>query len=108
MQRRLLFTTLSFLLVLALVLPVAAEPVKGSFKLFKAATLAGTALEPGEYRLVAEDSTVTIFQGNDKILETQATWVSGEKQPQTSVVTAGKEIVEIRIRGREGHLQFSK
>ncbi len=107
MQRR-LFTALSFLLVLALVLPAAAAPFKGSFKLFKDATLAGTALKAGEYRLVAEDSTVTIFRGGEKVLETQVTWVSGEKQQRTSVVTSGEEIQEIRIRGQEGHLKFGQ
>lgn len=108
MQRRLLFTTLSFLLVLALAFPMVAKPVKASFKLFEAATLAGTELKPGEYRLVAEDSTVTIYLAGKKILETEATWVSGEKRRNTSVVLEGKEIREIRIRGQQRYLTFGK
>lgn len=106
MSRRLVVTAFSFLLVLALVLPAAAKPVKTSFRVFKNVTLAGTQLEPGEYKLVADESTVTIFQDGKKVLEAPANWVSGEKPRQTSIVTNGQAVSEIHIYGQERHLKF--
>jgi hypothetical protein len=89
-------------------LPAFAKPVKTSFDVYGKVTIAGTELKPGFYRLEADETTYKVFLGRRVVVEGPATWADCAKQSATALVRTGEVVTEIRIKGQERCLTFSK
>ncbi|MFY9529304.1 MAG: hypothetical protein WBC04_25825 [Candidatus Acidiferrales bacterium] len=117
MSRRSLIRLIAVLAVAAIAVPALAgiavakdsKDSKATFKatldLSSAATLGGTALKPGTYSLVADESKVTLKLGSKVVAEAPVQWKDADKKEfATNVVLEGKSIKEIRFGGKTRYL----
>lgn len=96
--------------LLAVAIPAMASPksakmsstlAKGQFNLASGEFLNGTALTPGEYKVVANDSTVSFFRGNKLIAQAPIQWKeTSQKMDQNAIVTTEGKVQEVRFKGR--------
>lgn len=97
----------TFLLVLLMAAPLAARhPAKTAkattqANLYSPVTLAGKRLKPGEYRIAANDSTVTLAIDGKVVVEAPVEWKDETTKPKSSTieVTAGK-VIAIHFSGK--------
>jgi len=97
-------------LLLAVAIPAMASPkgarmsntlAKGQFSVAGGEILNGTALKPGEYKVVANDSTVSFFRGDKLIVQAPIQWKDGaQKVEQNAIVTVSGKIQEVRFKGQ--------
>lgn len=97
-------------LLLAVAIPAMASPkgakmsntlAKGEFSVAGGEIINGTALAPGEYKVVANDSTVSFFRGNKLIAQAPIQWKDGtQKVEQNAIVTVSGKIQEVRFKGQ--------
>lgn len=97
-------------LMLAVAIPAMASPkgakmsnalAKGQFSLAGGEIINGTALTPGEYKVVANDSTVSFFRGDKLIAQAPIQWKDGvQKVEQNAIVTESGKIQEVRFKGQ--------
>jgi hypothetical protein len=117
MSRTLVYRLLTVTLALALALPLVAVPsfartttsvsVKSTFTLADPATLGGKTLKPGQYSVIADESKITLKQGDKIVAEIPAQWVDGkDKQSRTTLVLEGNQIQEIRFGGQTRYVVF--
>jgi hypothetical protein len=78
-----------------------AKPVKTTITLSRPAMLGEKPLEPGDYRVEADDSRVVIRRGKDVVAEMEAKWRDLEAPLRsTGLVLREGRIVEIRFGGQ--------
>ncbi|MGH9865019.1 MAG: hypothetical protein ACRD4H_06360 [Candidatus Acidiferrales bacterium] len=97
-------------LMLAVAIPALASPrgakmskalAKGHFTVAGGEILNGTTLTPGEYNVVASDSTLSFFRGDKLIAEAPIQWKDGaQKIGQNAIVTDTGKIQEVRFKGQ--------
>ena len=97
-------------LMLAVAIPAVASPkgakmsntlAKGQFAVAGGEIINGTALTPGEYKVVANDSTVSFFRDNKLIAQAPIQWKDGTQRiEQNAIVTDGGKIQEVRFKGQ--------
>ncbi|MHB8484797.1 MAG: hypothetical protein ACYDCM_03555 [Candidatus Acidiferrales bacterium] len=97
-------------LLLAVAIPAMASPkgakmsnsiAKGQFAVAGGEILNGTTLKPGEYKVVASDSTVSFFRGNKLIVQAPIQWKDGAQTvEQNAIVTESGKIQEVRFKGQ--------
>lgn len=97
-------------LLLAAAVPAMASPkgaktpnavVKAHFQIVGGETLNGTALKPGEYNVVATDSTVSFFLSDKLIAQAPIQWKDGaQKTEQNAIVLDTGKIQEVRFKGQ--------
>jgi len=97
-------------LLLAAAIPAMASPkgakmsnaiAKGQFAVAGGELLNGTTLAPGEYKVVANDSTVSFFRGDKLIVQAPIQWKDGaQKIEQNAIVTEAGKIQEVRFKGQ--------
>lgn len=97
-------------LLLALAIPAMASPkgakmsnsmLKGQFNVVGGEIINGTTLTPGEYNVVANDSTVSFFRGKKLIAEAPIQWKDAtQKIDQNAIVTDSGKIQEVRFKGQ--------
>lgn len=97
-------------LLLAVAIPAMASPkgakmsntlAKGQFALAGGEIINGTALTPGEYKVVANDSTVSFFRGSKLIAQAPIQWKDGTRKiEQNAIVTDAGKIQEVRFKGQ--------
>jgi hypothetical protein len=117
MSRTMVHRILAVTIALALALPLLAVPgysrtttntaVKSTFTLADPVMLGGKTLKPGQYSVTADESKVTLKQGDKVVAEMPAQWVDGkDKQARTSLVLDGNQIQEIRFGGQTRYVVF--
>jgi hypothetical protein len=107
MTRRKLIDVLALIAVLAI--PALAGPSKATLRLSIPVTLAGTALDAGEYEVTATEAKVTVrLAGRQKVLlEKEANWVDApEKTDHNTCIIQNGVIKEIRFAGKKRFLSF--
>lgn len=97
-------------LLLALAIPAMASPkgarmsnaiAKGQFNVVGGEVISGTTLTPGEYNVVANDSTLSFFRGKKLIAEAPIQWKdAAQKIDQNAIVTDSGKIQEVRFKGQ--------
>ena len=97
-------------LMLAAAIPAMASPkgakmsnsiLKGQFNVAGGEIISGTTLTPGEYNVVANDSTVSFFRGKKLVAEAPIQWKDAtEKIDQNAIVTDAGKIQEVRFKGQ--------
>jgi hypothetical protein len=97
-------------LMLAAAIPAMASPkgakmsnsiLKGQFNLAGGEIINGTALTPGEYKVVANDSTVSFFRGDKLIVQAPIQWKDAtQKIDQNAIVTEAGKVQEVRFKGK--------
>lgn len=87
--------------VLALAIPVLAKPVTKSMTLNQPAKVGTTQLRSGEYRLLIEDSRVTIQRGKEIVATVEGRWEMRDAKPRHNSVLVGVngEVKEVRFAG---------
>ncbi len=108
MQRMVLKQWLFLFLALVTVVPALAAvakefklPVKATIEVVSPATIAGKELKPGSYRVVAEESKITLSQNGKVVAEAPVQWAeANDKEPETDIVLEGNAIKEIRFGGK--------
>lgn len=97
-------------LLLAVTIPAMASPkgakmsnsvAKGQFNVVGGEIISGTTLTPGEYNVVANDSTLSFFRGKKLIAEAPIQWKDAtQKSDQNAIVTDSGKIQEVRFKGQ--------
>lgn len=109
--------SLSLLLAFVLATTLAAQnagakdpnAINTEMDIVTATSLGGKTVKPGTYRVVANESTVTLKRGNKVIAEASAEWKDGSgKAGYSSVVTDGQGITEIHFEGRQNYIQIKE
>jgi hypothetical protein len=98
---------MTFLVTTLVVMPLAARDTAKDGKaitkvnVYSAVTLAGKRLKPGEYRVTAIDSKVTLAMDGKVVAEAPVEWKDETTKPKTSslVATAGR-VKEIHFDGK--------
>jgi hypothetical protein len=117
MSRRPLSFALSVFVALAIAMPIVARDAyaKGSkattatLDIFDATSLAGKQIEPGTYRLSADDSKVTFERDGKMIAEAPIQWKDEtSKAPYTNIVTEANKITEIHFSGKMRYIQIAE
>lgn len=101
MRNSSLLRIFALLTVLALAMPVLAKPVTKSITLNQPARVGSAQLEAGDYRLVIEDTKVTVKRGKEVLATIEGRWEMREtKASHNSILTgANGEIKEVRFGG---------
>lgn len=97
----------TFLVVMLLAAPLAARRPAKSEKaitqanIYSPVTLAGKQLKPGEYRIAANDSKVTLAIDGKVVVEAPVEWKDETTKPKSSTieVTAG-QVIAIHFAGK--------
>ncbi|MGB7023644.1 MAG: hypothetical protein WBD73_07580 [Candidatus Acidiferrales bacterium] len=97
-------------LLLAAAIPAMASPkgarisnsiAKGQFAVAGGEVINGTTLTPGEYKVVANDSTVSFFRGDKLIAQAPIQWKdAAQKMDQNAIVTDAGKVQEVRFKGQ--------
>lgn len=99
------------LLLAALVLPAWAKQLVISFTLERPATIAGTELKPGYYRVLFDPDTSKLQVERDGrvVAEPPAKWeATSYKMPASAVVFKARRIEEIQYSGQKGVVKVQK
>jgi hypothetical protein len=118
MKRRGMDLAFMVLVALALTLPIAAGSgdtnqtkaiVTMSVDLSSPATLAGTALKPGNYSVRADSTKVTISRGGKVMAEAAVEWKDAAgKAEYSSIVREGDQITEIHFGGKAKYVVIAR
>jgi hypothetical protein len=116
LQRRV--TMLMSVVVLLVAGTSALAKNSGTVKISYAASLTGTALTPGEYKVTWEqhspEATVTLMRGKNVVATAQGKWVEREvRYPANAVLynvnpDGSRTVMELRFAGLKGALVFSE
>lgn len=105
-----------FALLLALALPVVAAPknknkntaqisgavlAKGDFTLYSARSLNGTALQPGDYKVVATNSQISFVHNGKVVAQASIQWQDSESVGENTLVADSGNIKEIHFKGKK-------
>jgi hypothetical protein len=116
MSRRPLSFALSVFVALAIAMPIVARgayakdsKTTATLDIFNATTLAGKQLEPGTYRLSADDSKVTFERNGKMIAEAPIQWKDETSKSRfTNIVTESDKITEIHFGGKMRYIQIAE
>jgi len=88
-------------LVVALAIPAMAKPVSKSLNLPTQTKFGGSLLEAGNYKLLIDNTTVTVKKGKEVIAQVQGQWEPREKRNDLTSILQGPngEVLEIRFAG---------
>ncbi len=103
-----------FALLLALALPVMAAPknkntmqtsgavlAKGDFTLYTARSLNGTALKPGDYKVVATNSQISFVHNGKVVAQASIQWQDSAPVGENTLVADSGNIKEIHFKGKK-------
>jgi hypothetical protein len=95
------------LVVLVLAVPALAKPFSTFITVTSTAKIGSLTLEPGEYKIVANESSAKIFKGKKELGEVSCSWTEGTQKAyvDTLIYTDGK-ITELRLGGKTRILKF--
>jgi len=114
MSRRPLSFALSVLVALAVAMPIAArgayakntKATTTTLDILSSATLAGKQIEPGTYRISADDSKITFERNGKMVAEAPVQWKDATtKAEYTNVVIESNKITEIHFSGKMRYIQ---
>jgi len=117
MSRRPLSFVLSVLVALAIAMPIAArgayakdsKATTTTLDILNAATLGGKQIEPGTYRISADDSKVTLERNGKMVAEASVQWKDETSKPSYSkIVTENNQIKEIHFSGKMRYIQIAE
>jgi hypothetical protein len=117
MPRRQLSFALSVLVALAIAMPIVArgayakgpKATTATLDIFDATSLAGKQIEPGTYRISADDSKVTLERDGKMIAEAPIQWKDEtSKARYTNVVTESDKITQIHFSGKMRYIQIAE
>jgi hypothetical protein len=119
MSRRAKSVLLTLLVALALPLPLGAQNetanatkpvVKDHMKCGRCTSLAGTALKPGSYTVVADGSTVTLSQHRKKVAEAPAQWKDEQGKPHRSTIVTDSDgrVMEFHFSGQTQYIVIAQ
>lgn len=107
MRVRILTLAVLAALGLTLAAPVEARPLSATITLSRTVTLGNVELEPGDYRVTADDNQVTVRRGGTVLVELPAVWKEIEVAPRSATVVLREgRIIEIRFGGQTRALSF--
>ena len=97
-------------LMLAMALPAVASPrgaktpkavVKSHFAIVGGEILNGTTLAPGDYNVIATDSTVSFFRGSKLVAQAPIQWKdNNQKVDQNAILVDTGKIQGVRFKGK--------
>ncbi len=116
MSRRGVNAVAPILIALVLAMPVAArvgtsdaKPTSANMQILNPISLGGTEIKPGMYKVIADDSKVTIEQNGKMIAEAPVQWKEGSvKASYSNIVTVGDQVTEIHFGGKMRFVTISK
>jgi hypothetical protein len=118
MPRRTLSFVLSVLVALAVAMPIAARgayakdskaTVTAILDILDATTLGGKHIEPGTYRVSADDSKVTLERDGKMVAEAPVQWKDEtSKARYTNIVTEANKITQIHFSGKMRYIQIAE
>lgn len=108
MQRMVVKQWLFLFLAIATAVPAFAKiakdfklPLKATLDVAVPASIAGKELKPGSYKVVADESKVTLSQSGKVVAEAPVSWAEADsKEPETDFVLERGAIKEIRFAGK--------
>ena len=108
MQRMFVKQWLFLVLAIATAVPAFARvakefklPLKATIDVAGPASIAGKALKSGSYKVVADESKVTLSQFGKVVAEANVSWADADgKEPETDIVLQAGAIKEIRFAGK--------
>ena len=107
MTRSMMLRSLCVLVVLALALPALAKPFSTMITVTQKSTIGSLTLEPGDYKLVADDSKAKIMKGKKVLGEVSCQWTEGtQKAYVDTLIYTGDKISELRLGGKTRILKF--
>lgn len=112
MSRRVLPILLAILTVSAMTVSVwakndSSDSITTSIKLTSAATVAGTKLAPGDYKVAVEGGKAKFEQGSKVVAEVPCTVKDlSVKLNNTTFVLDGNQISEIQVAGKQKAIEF--
>jgi hypothetical protein len=109
MFRKSILSTVGFLAVTALVMPVFAKPFEKTVTLGQSAKIGATQLVAGDYKIVVDGNNVTIEQGKQVVAQTQGRIEQRDQKNDTTavVIASNGEIQEIDFGGQNQDLVLS-
>ncbi|MGD1209906.1 MAG: hypothetical protein ABR973_00935 [Candidatus Acidiferrales bacterium] len=117
MSRRPLSFVLFVFVALAIAVPIAArgayakdsKATTTTLDILNAATLGGKQIEPGTYRISADDSKVTLERNGKMVAEAPVQWKDETSKPSYSkIVTENSQIKEIHFSGKMRYIQIAE
>ena len=101
MKGKSLLSLVALFLVVALAFPAMAKPVSKSLNLPTQTKFGGSLLDAGNYKLLIDDTTVTVKKGKEVIAQVQGQWEPREKRNDLTSILQGPngEVLEIRFAG---------
>jgi hypothetical protein len=114
MSRRGLNLFAPILIALLVAVPLAARDngkngkVSTDLDILSACSLAGKQLKPGNYRITADDATVTIEMNGKVVAQAPITWKDETSKPKNSnIVTNDGHVSEIHFNGKMRYVSVS-
>jgi hypothetical protein len=101
MKGRSLLSLVALFVVVALAVPAMAKPVTKSLNLPTRTRLGGNLLDAGNYKLLIDDTTVTVKKGKEVIAQVQGEWEARAQKNDLTTILQGPngEVLEIRFAG---------
>ena len=100
-------SSLCLLAVLALAMPALAKPYRTTLDVTQKTKIGNLALVPGEYRLIANDTSATVMKGRKVLGEVKCHWIeSAHKTPTDEIIYKGDRLIEVRPGGKTRVLEF--
>jgi len=107
MTRSLIVRSLCVLVVLALALPAMAKPFSTMITVTQKSTIGSLTLEPGDYKLIADDAKAKIMKGKKLVGEVSCQWAEGSQKAYVdTLIYNGGKISELRLGGKTRILKF--
>lgn len=116
MSRRRVNAVAPILIALVMAMPVAARVGTDTTKLASASmqilntiSLGGTQIKPGTYKVIADDSKVTLEQNGKMVAQAPVVWKEGSvKAIYSNIVTIGDQVTEIHFGGKMRYVAIAK
>jgi hypothetical protein len=101
MKSTFLLRVTAILIAAALAVPAFAKPVSRKVNFDKSVTIGKATVTAGEYRLLIDDSKVTVFRGREKVAELDGRWEDREiKHSYNSyLINRNGQLEEVRFAG---------
>jgi hypothetical protein len=109
MHRKSVLATLTVLTLTLLVAPIFAKTFSRVVNLSKPARIGNAVLEPGDYQLTVEGSTITVVRDHQVVIKTEGRWESRGRSYGVTIISSGADgqIHEICFQGDHRVLVFS-
>ena len=110
MKTNSILRSFALLAALAIAVPMLAKPVTKMINITQSAKVGKASLEAGEYRLLIEDSKVTVQKGKQVVAETEGRWEDRNEKSQYDAVLLGDngQVKEVRFSGQKRVFVFNE